>query len=158
MRPEIFCRLVRRQHLFLLHICKTLIDDDSQIVTSAERADALFGGDCRGASLRKIALIRGWAFYGVLDRLDFRGIVFEQCRFESVTFRNCNADESTHFRKCEFTGDLDIRHSPARNWSKVQIQECRMSFPTDVVWGEILGKRMGTREETNVEGVTKCVR
>ena len=143
-------RRISQQHpeagSFLLHVCKNLVDRDSTLITSSERSSVLF--DAIGcSSVHHRREIRGWLLLGIFDRLDFRGVSFSQCRFVDVTFRNCSSDQSTHFNDCVFSGDLEISPSPRSGWTTVQMSRCRMSFPTDVVWEEILGRNIGSREE-----------
>ena len=71
--------------------------------------------------------------------------MFDRCRFENVVFRNCLVDETTRFTNCIFTGDLDIK--PIGSWSNVHRERCRDIFPASVVWEEILGKALGSRED-----------
>jgi hypothetical protein len=54
----------------------------------------LCGGDC----------IRGLTLGGTIDRYDFSGVTFEQCRFERVLWANCEFDSSTRFHMCDFIG------------------------------------------------------
>jgi hypothetical protein len=36
--------------------------------------------------------------------MDLRGLTFEECRFEQVTWANCTFDASTRFDRCQFIG------------------------------------------------------
>ena len=106
---------------FLFHVCRNLVDE-TQVTTSTERSQYLFGA-IAGANFLQKRSIRRWSFYGILERLDFRGITFDRCLFESVAFRHCLVDEMTLFIDCVFTGDLDIK--PAGGWSNVHRERCR---------------------------------
>lgn len=131
---------------FLTHICRKLVERDQQYTTRTEKTEALFGG-IFGTDFMRNKEINEWEFYGVIDRLDFRSVNFHHCKFENVTFRNCIVDNRTVFQQCEFSGDLEIIRS-LRGWGDVQINEdCRMNFPTNFFWGEILGTNLGSREE-----------
>ena len=132
---------------FLFHICRNLIDE-TQVTTRAERSQHLFSA-LAGTDFLKNRLIKRWSFYGILERLDFRGITFDQCRFERVAFRHCLADETTRFTDCIFTGDLDIK--PTSDWSNVDRKGCRDIFPASVVWEEVLGRALGSREDRVLE-------
>ena len=131
---------------FLTHVCKSLVDSDVGIITATERSECIFGAIQKNTFSRN-RCVRNWAFFGVWERMDFRGMTFDHCTFENVTFRNCHADGSTCFRYCEFSGDLEIKFPSGGSWSEVRLQECRMSFPTDVVWSQVLGKGLGAKEE-----------
>jgi hypothetical protein len=48
--------------------------------------------------------VRWLSFTGTIARYDFRGVRFERCRFERVTWANCQFDGSTLFRYCQFVG------------------------------------------------------
>jgi hypothetical protein len=52
--------------------------------------------------------IRNQLFWGTVARFDFRGVVFESCIFDEVTFANCEFDASTTFRDCRFTAGRDV--------------------------------------------------
>ena len=46
------------------------------------------------------------SFTGTIARFDFRGVTFDQCRFERVAWANCKFDEGTVFKSCLFTGGV----------------------------------------------------
>jgi hypothetical protein len=80
-----------------------------------DRAQALVrlcGGEC----------VRYLTLSGTVDRYDFSGIRFEQCRFERVLWANCEFDSTTIFHKCDFIGGV----SPARctGLGNVDLQDC----------------------------------
>lgn len=133
---------------FLFHICRNLIDE-TQITTSTERSQYLFGRIVGAEDFLTKRSIQQWSFYGILERLDFRRFTFDRCRFENVVFRNCLVDETTHFTDCVFAGDLDIK--PIGNWSNVHRERCRDIFPASAVWEEILGRALGSREDRVLE-------
>lgn len=54
--------------------------------------------------------LRGLTFTGTISSLDFTGTTFEDCRFERVTWANCDFERSTGFLNCEFVGGL-VLHS-----------------------------------------------
>ena len=128
---------------FLFHICKNLVDE-TQVTTSTERSEYLFGAIV-GADFSENRSIRGWSFHGRFDRLDLRVIEFNQCNFNSVSFRNCQADHTTCFVDCKFTGDLGIE--PTGGWHNVNRERCRDVFPTDIAWEKILNTRLSSRED-----------
>ena len=131
---------------FLVHICKNLVDEDSSIVTNSERSRVLFEAiGCSSGNQKRT--IRGWSFFGTFDRFDFSNVSFLQCRFVDVSFRSCAADESTHFEDCVFSGDLEIASSSRSGWAAVRVADCRLSFPTDVVWEEVLGRNLGSKKD-----------
>ena len=133
---------------FLFHICRNLIDEETEVITSTERSQELFGAIV-GTDFLQNRSIKRWSFHGILERLDFREITFDQCRFESVAFRNCPADETTRFIDCIFTGDLDIK--PISDWSNIYREGCRDIFPASEKWEEVLGRVLGSREDRVLE-------
>jgi hypothetical protein len=65
--------------------------------THSERT-ALFMVLCQGPVLRQLPLS------GTLAKIDFRGVRFERCRFERLTWANCRFDDETTFDRCNFVG------------------------------------------------------
>lgn len=59
---------------------------------------------CGGDSIKYLTLS------GTVDRYDFSGVTFEQCRFERILWANCEFDSTTIFQKCDFIGGV----SPVR--------------------------------------------
>jgi hypothetical protein len=51
-------------------------------------------------------LVGSLSFTGTIARFDFRGVTFDQCRFERVAWANCKFDETTVFKYCLFTGGV----------------------------------------------------
>jgi NACHT domain len=48
--------------------------------------------------------LRFLQFSGTLASISFKGVIFRQCRFEAVTFVNCEFDQTTIFDRCRFVG------------------------------------------------------
>ena len=48
------------------------------------------------------------ALSGTVASFDFRGVLFDGCIFEDVTFAKCEFDAKTTFRDCRFTGGRDV--------------------------------------------------
>ena len=53
--------------------------------------------------------LTGLLFRGTLAGYDFRSVTFERCRFERVTWVNCDLSETTVLRECQLTGGMLVR-------------------------------------------------
>ena len=82
----------------------------------------------RTAFLLKIlgrSKVESLSFTGTVARYDFRGIVFEGCRFERITWANCRFDSSTVFRYCHFVGGNPPLHCEGLGSATVELS-CRL--------------------------------
>jgi len=131
---------------FLFHVAKLLIDQDTEAVTATDRATLLFGA-LEGLGFERNRSVTNWLFSGSMERIDFRNTQFIECAFRDVSFRNCNADSSTIFTRCNFSGALEFPPGKGSGWSEVTIKDCQLSFPANAVWEEVLGREVGSRDE-----------
>ena len=157
LEPEDFGRIARafqeilRENKeaasFLFHVCRNLIDE-TQTTTKKELSQLLFHA-LVGKKFAADQSIQGWLFSGTLDRLDFGGVTFDHCQFENVSFRDCTVDERTRFIGCRFAGELEI--SPRKGWDSVYRRKCKDISPAAaIMWGEILGKASGSKQDTTL--------
>ena len=56
-------------------------------------------------------MLTGLTFSRAVGRYDFRGIRFDGCRFEEVTWVNCTFDATTEFSRCQFMGGAIGAHT-----------------------------------------------
>jgi hypothetical protein len=81
---------------------------------------------CGGESVRYLTLS------GTVDRYDFSGVRFEQCRFERVLWANCEFDANTIFHRCDFIGGT----SPARctGLGQVELRDCGLDPEVEAIF------------------------
>lgn len=86
--------------------------------------------------------IRLLSFTGTIARFDFRGVTFDQCRFERVTWANCKFDETTIFKSCLFAGGIPPVY--CEGFGSVQLVSPRLDPEAEAVFNNarvLEGKR-----------------
>jgi hypothetical protein len=138
----------REAQSFLAHLAQALIRQDSNVVTAEDRSGCLFSL-LAGKNFPEERRVRGIYLTGPLENLDLKRIEFIECKFHDVTFRSCRADESTIFRNCSFSGDLEFTPGAAATtgWSVVQLLDCDIAFPAAATWSSILAEDVTPRSE-----------
>lgn len=63
-------------------------------------------------------------FSGNFEHLDFRGMRFNQCSFQSVVFKDCLFDDETIFKFCEILDEFEVLSSPT--FAEVQEENCNL--------------------------------
>ncbi|MCU1267082.1 MAG: hypothetical protein JWM21_3400 [Acidobacteria bacterium] len=75
--------------------------------------------------------VRGLIFAGTIARYDFRGTIFDRCRFEHVAWANCKFDENTRFKNCKFEGGVPPAH--CEGFGSVQLVDCRLDPDAEAI-------------------------
>lgn len=73
--------------------------------------------------------INAVTFTGTVARFDLRGVIFERCRFERVTWANCKFDKATTFRECWFAGPVTVAYS--QDFGLAQMLKCQFDPDAD---------------------------
>ena len=99
---------------FLVHVILHAADKDK--AARSERSALLLR--IIGSADRTI---RRRSFVGTFDRLDLRGLAFEQCEFRNARMLDCNVDSATRFTGCWFKGRTELG-TPAQlsDWTLVE--------------------------------------
>jgi hypothetical protein len=102
---------------------------------------------------RKACLIRllneseiaGLAFNGTVARFDFRNTHFRKCRFDRVTWANCEFDKDTVFRNCQFIGGATPNYT--RGFGLARFEECLIDTEA-MTWINMVQVAEGKRRYT----------
>jgi NACHT domain len=78
------------------------------------------------------SVVRHLNFTGTVARYDMRGVHFEFCRFDNVTWANCRFDEETTFLECAFSGGTPPAHCDGLGSAKVK--DCRLDAEADAMF------------------------
>ncbi len=137
---------------FLFHVAKALVEEDSGIVTAQERTDAIFkiiqdGSDSTQNTIRNLLVL------GNIDRLDLSNKTLTGCVFQDTHFIKCKANKKTRFVNCRFSGDLLFDDCKKREWSYVEIENCKMEPPTPLVWEGLVGKSLNPDEDHIIDAL-----
>lgn len=130
---------------FLFHLAKQAIHNLSDYITRDEKATALFSlindDFTNGKHVNSLYVV------GNIDGLNLSGITFSNCTFIDTIFTRCEADETTVFAMCSFSGDLDFQSCDKVKWSRVQLNDCTLLPPSNLVWEDMLGRVFASKEE-----------
>jgi hypothetical protein len=138
----------REAESFLVHLAQSLVRLDRNVLTGQDRSRVLFSTIC-GNGFDKTRIVEGIYVTGPLEGLDLCGLRFRRCGFHDVIFRNCRADSSTVFENCTFSGELEFqpRAEKKDGWHVVRLVDCNVAFPANVIWDDVLGRDVTSREE-----------
>lgn len=91
-------------------------------------------------------------FSGTLASFDFRGIVFEQCSFDRVTWATCTFDELSTFKRCAFTNGGSAPKSSGLG--SATLTECILDEEARALFNTVRvneGKRKYTLEDAKAD-------
>jgi hypothetical protein len=74
-------------------------------------------------------------FNGTIARYDFRGILFNRCRFDRTTWANCRFDETTNFTRCDFLGGNPPVH--CEGLGSATLVDCRLDPEAEAVLNSV---------------------
>ena len=130
---------------FLLRLAKSIVDHAPEFVTREERTTGLFSVFSEG--FRSNGIVGDLYVVGHINELNLVGIHFVNSTFVDTVFIRCDADGTTKFENCTFSGELDFRDCPKEGWKAVELDNCVLLPPSNLVWEEIRGALTGTKEE-----------
>jgi hypothetical protein len=93
--------------------------------SSHEERAALLLRLCGGDSIKDLN------FSGTVARFDFRGVTFENCRFDRIAWANCTFSEKTRFSKCQFVGGAPPAH--CREFGRIELSNCRLDPDAEAI-------------------------
>jgi hypothetical protein len=130
---------------FLFHLARSMVNQSPDYKTQRDRTIGLL-------SLFQDEFNSNWEIYnlfvvGNIDGLDLRGLTFNKCDFLDTTFSRCMADNTTVFRKCRFSGELDFLSCDKKLWGQVRLIDPILFPPTNLIWQEMLEESFGSKED-----------
>lgn len=130
---------------FIFHLVKQAIHNSSTYVTKDEKTSAIFSIiDNEFINERKVNSLY---IIGNIDGLNLSGITFTNGIFVDTIFTRCDADDTTVFQRCTFSGDLDFQSCDKTKWGRVKLIEPTLLPPSNLVWEDMLGKIFASKEE-----------
>jgi hypothetical protein len=130
---------------FLFHLAKQIIDQSGFHKTRNERTNVLFS--TFDADFNDRNVISGLYLIGNIAGLDLSGVTLRNCVFADVVFTRCDANTETIFDTCRFSGELDFQNVEKKAWSQVKLNDCTLLPPSNLIWEEIRGESLETREK-----------
>ena len=130
---------------FLFHLSKQIVDCSNIFVGKDEKTAAVFS--IFNNDFRKNRHVSNINLIGNIENFNFVGLTFSSCRFMDNKIIKCDADASSIFKKCIFSGELDFLNCNKGNWGQVQLINCSLHPPTNLVWQEIRGESYGSKED-----------
>jgi hypothetical protein len=129
---------------FLFHLARLLIDASG--MSKRERSEETFAL-MFPRSYKEARIVEGLYLVGNLDKLELSNTTFLECVFSDSIFSDCAADSRTCFKKCFFTGSFEVVGSDRKSWRDVSLMDCKLDFPTNLAWEELLPKGYGSKEQ-----------
>lgn len=129
---------------FLFHILRVLIETPN--MTKSERALNLFNVLTAGKFQTDHKLVNLYVV-GQIDKFDLSDVVFVESVFSDASFTDCIVNGNTCFDRCRFSGQLEILGSDRKAWKGIQLRDCTLEFPTNLVWDEFIGTRAANKED-----------
>jgi hypothetical protein len=127
--------------LFLFHLLRMLLDAEQPKDTASQRASFLLGTALGATKIDNRLVVRRKQISGPIEKMDLRGVRFEECIFRDVSFSRCTVDESTEFLRCEFKGDFLVSDRDAKAWRNVLLLEPSAEPPASLAISDLIGNK-----------------
>lgn len=136
---------------FIFHLLQNLLRASGYYITQDERTNGLF--DLLSDSFSESKTISNLFVIGTIDNLNLKNMVFNKCNFTNVIFSKCNADQATIFNECKFSGELNFLDCKIDSFKNVDLRNCSLIPPTNLIWEDVRGKATGKREEHIIDAM-----